>query len=411
MDRLATAAAGYIQSLCSHPDRHPGRPGNHAATELFARVAGGAGLEVEVRELDCLDCQASSARLSLEGAAGEGIEGLRSLRPGPYTLGCDVYAPLAAAGTIEELEAGGRDGRFAGAILLLHGELCREQLTPRGYPFYEMEGHVRIHAVLDAARPAAVVAATGRDPNLAGGAYPFPFIEDGRVDLPNAYLTDVEGERLLGRVGERARLRIESRRISARAQHVVARAPGSGAGRVVVCGHVDTKMGTPGALDNATGAAALMALATLLRGRRGRLTVELVAINGEDYYDAIGEKRFIADNEGRWGEIVLGLNADGAGWRDHDTEVSLYGCDERLAAAVRGAMAHRPGLVEGEPWYQSDHSIFLMKGRPAVAVTSSGFAQLCAEVTHTQADSPEIADPEKVAEIARFYADVIASLS
>ena len=68
---------------------------------------------------------------------------------------------------------GGQADRFAGAILLLHGELCREQLTPRGYPFYEMPGHVRILEALDAARPAAIVAATGRNPDLVGGPIPF----------------------------------------------------------------------------------------------------------------------------------------------------------------------------------------------------------------------------------------------
>jgi aminopeptidase YwaD len=402
MDELTAAVDGYLQKLCSYPDRHPGRPGNRAATELFARVAAESGLDVEVDELDCMDCRGSAARLAFGGTAALPA----GLRPGPYSLACDVAAPLTQTSTLAELEAGG----LAGTILLLHGELCREQLTPRGYPFYEMPEHVRILDALEAARPAAIVAATGRDPNLAGGLYPFPLIEDARVDIPNAYLTDVEGRQLLARVGERAELRIESERIAGRLQHVVARAPGSGSGRVVVFGHVDTKAGTPGALDNATGAAALMALATLLRGFGGEPTVELVAVNGEDYYDATGERRFAADNAGRWDEIVLGLNADGAGWRDHATEISLYGCDDRLAGVVRAAMALRPGFVEGEAWFQSDHGLFLINGRPAVAVTSSGFAELCAGITHTSADSLDLADPEKVAQIARFYADVVATL-
>jgi hypothetical protein len=46
-----------------------------------------------------------------------------------------------------------------------------------------------------------------------------------------------------------------------------------------------------------------------------------------------------------------------------------------------------------------------------VAVTSSGFAELCAGITHTSADSLDLADPEKVAQIARFYADLIATLA
>ena len=138
--------------------------------------------------------------------------------------------------------------------------------------------------------------------------------------------------------------------------------------------------------------------------------MELVPLNGEDYYDATGEKRFAADNAGRWDEIALGLNADGAGWRNHATEISLYGCGDEVASAVRAAMARQPGMREGDPWYQSDHGLLVLNGRPAAAVTSEGFAELCANVTHTSLDTLDLVDPEKVAEIARFYADVIATL-
>ncbi len=399
MDPLAGRIACSLKRLCGYPDRHPGRPGNRAATELFVQAAAAAGLEVAVSELDCIDMKRGRTSLAV---AGERF----GARSGPYSTPCDVTATLTEASSVEQLES----GRVEGTVLLLHGELCREQLTPRGFPFYEMPGHARILDALEAARPAAVVAATGHNPELSGGAYPFPLIEDAEVEIPNAYLTDVEGERLLRHAGATANLRVETRRIAARAQHVVARTRGTGPSRVVVFGHVDTKDGTPGALDNATGVAALVGLAWLLVGYTGRHTVELVPLNGEDYYAATGEKRFVADNEGRWGEIVLGLNADGAGWAGHATEVSLYGCDDGLAKTIRAAMAEHRDFVEGEAWYQSDHSIFGLNGRPAVAVTSNGFAELCASVTHTPADSLDLVDPTKVAEIARFYADVIGRL-
>jgi aminopeptidase YwaD len=54
--------------------------------------------------------------------------------------------------------------------------------------------------------------------------------------------------------------------------------------RVVVFAHIDSRIGTPGANDNASGVASLLLLAQLLEDYRGSLCVELVAMNGEDYY-------------------------------------------------------------------------------------------------------------------------------
>jgi hypothetical protein len=34
---------------------------------------------------------------------------------------------------------------------------------------------------------------------MGGGLYPYPLIEDGDVDIPNAYTTDETGAALLGR--------------------------------------------------------------------------------------------------------------------------------------------------------------------------------------------------------------------
>ena len=57
------------------------------------------------------------------------------------------------------------------------------------------------------------------------------------------------------------------------------------------------------------------------------------------------------------------------------------------------------GLAEGPQWYQGDHSIFVMAGRPAIAITSD-IGEVSREITHTPKDSPEIVDPGKVAQIA-----------
>ena len=64
----------------------------------------------------------------------------------------------------------------------------------------------------------------------------------------------------------------------------------------------------------------------------------------------------------------------------------------------------------GEGWYESDHSIIAAHGRPAIAMTSTSFRELCATVTHTESDTLELVDPELVAAAAEFVADLVRSL-
>lgn len=55
---------------------------------------------------------------------------------------------------------------------MLKDELTREQLIPKGYPLYNPVPHQQFISLLEQKAPAAVIAATKRNPELAGGAYP-----------------------------------------------------------------------------------------------------------------------------------------------------------------------------------------------------------------------------------------------
>jgi aminopeptidase YwaD len=400
-DVLADRAAQYMDALCNHyPDRHVGGEGNRAATTLFAEVCRDHGWEVEVAEFGCVAWDKGDAELHV---AGESFD----VHPGPYSLPFDDTATLAAASTIEELEA----GEFEDAILLLHGEVARDQLMPKNFVFYNPDSHKRIVAALETKNPRAILAATGKHP-MTPSVSPFPMIEDADVDIPSAYMRDSDGERLLAHLGRDVHLVIRSGRIGKRAEHVVARKAGTGTGegRVVIFGHVDTREGTPGALDNATAPAAMMIAAELLAGHDGRLTIEMVPLNGEDYYGAPGQMLWVGENEGRMDSIVLGMNSDGAGYRGAGTEVSFYGVPGDLAEVVRDAMEAREGFGEGEPWYQSDHSIIAQAGRPVIAITTADFTEICELYAHTEGDTIELVDPAIVVEVGAFYADVVGRL-
>ena len=397
---LAEKAGMLLHCLCLElPGRRVGSPGNRAATEFFAQTAASFGFDIQSPEFECIDWIQGGAHLALEGNPFEGY-------PSPYTLGCRVRAPLAVVSTLEELEAVDTRNK----ILLVRGDLAKEQLMPKNFDFYNPDHHKQIVRLLETKAPLAIVAATSRNPELAGGMYPFPLIEDGDFDIPSVYMTEEEGERLAGYAGRELALEIEAERIPARGCNVIAGKGDPASRRAVVCAHIDAKDDTPGALDNGTGTVVLLLLAELLAGYDGDLGLELVALNGEDHYSAAGQKLYISDNRDRFSEILLAVNLDLAGYREGKTAYSLYGCPDEIAAAIRKAFSSQEDTVEGEPWYQSDHSIFIQNQVPAMAITSDRFMELSTYITHTDKDRPDLVDLEKLASIALALRDLLLDL-
>lgn len=399
---LEALAAGHLKTLClDMPDRSVGRPSNRKATDYFQRTVTGLGWRAEQQGFDCLAWE--SHPVSLE-AGGRSFEAF----PSPYTLGCLCTAPLRTAATVGELER----GEFEGCLLLLTGDLAKEQLMPKGFIFYNPEEHQAIIRLLEAKRPAAVIGATGRDPLLAGGMYPFPLIEDGDFDIPAVYMTDTEGERLASFAGSEAALAFRSERIPSSGCNVLARKGRSFSRRLVVSAHIDAKENTPGALDNGSGVTVLLLLARLLADYDGEAGVELLALNGEDYYAASGQMTYLSRNKDRFAEIALAVNLDGVGYREGVTEYSFYGLAPGPQQRIRSRMKRFPGMAEGQPWPQGDHMLFAMNGRPAMAMTSRGLISSPSQsITHTPRDAPDLVDCSKLAVAAMALAGLAGDFS
>ena len=388
-----------MHELLAHPDRHVGGVGNRAATAMFVRRAEDVGLTVVRSTFDCIEWEYGEVALEA------GDERFHA-HVGPYSLPCELTAELVAASSVDELET----ERVTGAVVLLHGAIAAGQVMPKNFTFYNPESHRRIVRALEEYTPAAVVAATGRDPGMVGSQYPFPLFEDGDLDIPNAYMKDVDGERLLAHVGRHVMLRIDSRRIPATAEHVIATLPGTGAGRIVVSAHIDSRKDSPGALDNASGVATILAAARLLVGYSGIASVEFVPFNGEDNYANPGEMIWVAENEGRFADIVLGINIDDLGMRGTTNHVSFYGCPPELEARVRAVMARHLRVEEGPQWFQGDHAILANFGSPAIAMASSGMSEFMAEYAHSERDTIDLVDYELVAAAAAFVSDLVTEL-
>jgi aminopeptidase YwaD len=324
----------------------------------------------------------------------------------PYSLGCGLTAELATAETMDQLEA----ADCAGKILLLKDDIASEQLMPKKFVFYNPDHHRELYALLEAKQPAAVIAATRRQPETAGALYPLPMIEDGDFDIPSFFCSETVGGRIAAKNGRAFTLKAGAERIPATAANVVARKNPGAAQTIVVCAHIDAYGDSPGAGDNASGVVVLLLLAEALRDYEGPAEIELIAFNGEDHYSAGGEMDYLNRYGNDLARVKLAINLDYVGCAGGRSAYSFYNCPAETQKAARRTFDAFAGLTEGPPWHQGDHMIFVMQQKPAIALTAENAAQLAATVTHTAADIPELIDPAKLVEIAAALKALISGV-
>lgn len=397
---LTTDARLLIDQFCTQIDsRRLGSEGNRQASTIFDHWMAKQGFAVEKQVFDCQDWQGEGASLMVDGQPF-------TIFPSPHSLPCRVEAKLVVATTLDEL----KNTSAKGTILLLRGEIAQTQLFPTNYPFYYPDEHRAIYEALLTLQPAALLTATAFSPDVAGAQYPLQMIEDGNFDIPSVYLSEKEGLRLAAFAGKNAHLDSRCQRIFSHAWNSLARLNPQAAEKLVLCAHIDAKPDAPGALDNAAGIVTLMLLAELLKAHQPSLCVEIVSLNGEDHYAAAGEMAYLASVQDALEKIKVLINLDGLGYVGSNTAYSLYGCSDGLAGILHSSLGSHPGMVEGDPWYQGDHSVFTQQGVPALALTSADLEQMMQQITHTSNDSPDKVDPQKLAEAALALKDLVMAL-
>ncbi len=397
---VAQKAKAHMQVLCSEiGERRVGSESNRQSTAYAEKVLKHFGWPTETTLLSVIDWHTDGATLTSRGKSFEVFSS-------HYSPGLTEVGELIAISSVEELE----QASIRDKIVLLHGPIASEQISPKNFPFWNPDEHQYLIALLEKGEPKALVCATERNAAVAGGVYPFPMFEDGDFDIPSVFMKDTEGERLLTEVGQTVKLVSQAERIPETAYNVVA---GTTTGkRIVITAHIDTKIGTPGAIDNGTGVTIVLLLAELLAETSHSYPIELVVFNGEDYYGAPGQVKYIEQNEGRFSDILLNINIDGAGYHEGPSCFSPFGLTGDMQAALQEIIATSPEIVEGLPWYQGDHSVFLQQGCAAITVSSHWFIEHMEsqEITHTPKDNLGIVDYERVAECAMGIAGFISKL-
>jgi aminopeptidase YwaD len=398
-EKLYSECMVYLKKLCVEiPERYLGSEGNRTASHFFRDEITSFRWNTEMPEFDVMDWKDGGAILKSDRTDFK-------VFVSPYALGCTVKAQLISVSSVKELE----QKEITGKVLLLHGDIAREQLMPKNFVFYNPEAHQKIISLLEKKQPCAIITATGRNTALAGGVYPFPMFEDGDFNIPSVYMTEEEGKRLGDYEGTTVIIKSSSKRIPAKGYNVIGKKGNKFSERIVITAHMDTKKGSPGAIDNATGIVVLLLLAKSLKEYKGERIIEIVALNGEDYFAASGQMNYLNQNRDHFDEILLNINIDGAGYKEGKTAFSLFNLPGALKKKAKEVMNKFTGIIEGPQWPQGDHSIFIQHGRPAIAITSKWFLDnIDQDITHTPKDNMSIVDCKKVVEITealKYFVD------
>ncbi|MFC1977677.1 M28 family peptidase [Chloroflexota bacterium] len=393
-------AKEYLNTLCSvKPNRRTGSPGNRTATDFFAAMVKKWDYTVDTAPFPCLDFESGKISLVCQGRGYK-------VYVSQFSPGCDVTTKLVTVSTVEELES----CQCEGEILLMRGAICAEQLMPKNFVFYNPDHHKKIYALLEEKKPAAIITATEKNPEMVGALYPFPLIEDGDFDIPSVYCTGVIGQEILAKTGEVFQLVIEAKRIPSTACNVIAWKNQAAPQKIVVSAHIDAYWSTPGALDDASGTVVLLLLAEMLQDYKGELGIEIVAFNGEDYYSAGGQMDYLHRYGQDFTRMVAAINVDDVGYKQGKTAYSLYECPDEIKQKTRNVFPKYNGIMEGEPWYQGDHMIFVQNNKPAIAVASENITEFMSTIAHTPKDTPDMVDCGKLVELAYALQSFITQL-
>jgi aminopeptidase YwaD len=214
------------------------------------------------------------------------------------------------------------------------------------------------------------------------------------------------GLALLQKSGGRLHLSIRSRRSEGHFGSVAGRKAGARPDRIVLCAHFDTVTDTPGAVDNASGVSVLLALTELFGPRELPLSLEWVALNGHEN-GGFGAAEYLRRHPGEdLVGIMAAINVDGVGGLVGVNSITMLGQSPAFQEKVAAIHKGYPGVAWVDPWYESNHTAFVMQGVPAVALSSLGVSN----THHLPADTIEWASAAKLGEVVSLVARIIEGL-
>ncbi|KAE9630692.1 M28 family peptidase [Defluviitalea raffinosedens] len=302
---------------------------------------------------------------------------------------------------LEELER----AECVDKILFLTEDLAKESLQPKDYPFYYPDEHKAIIDCLEAKKPDAIIAITG-ETNMSG-LKPFPLIEDGNFHIPVANLDKEIFAGIEDKViGHEIELSIVSNNNIATAYQLIAsKTVANPKGTILICAHMDSKYNTDGALDNASGVAAMLHAAKNIEN--DSYNIDIVPFNSEEYYDPQGELIYLKELEESRKEISLVINIDTLAHVGSQVAVATFNFSEKEQAELDSTLNSCTNIVPGQPWYAGDHAMFAFGGTKCILISASDLFEECLSYTHCPQDTIDLVDEKLIENAAEYICKVV----
>jgi hypothetical protein len=373
-----------VERLAALGPRFAGTDGEARASEFLVAEMATAGLEVvaekfghlayEPGESTCSVVDSTSAAATAPSPPGDAVPvgSASAVRPGDAAdveLHC-AGLQMTAAGVVEAEVVYAGDGvdaanggegaeSIAGRIVAF-----RNGVPTTVAPGLAAQGAVGLIA-LSPAPDRLITHLTAAFRPFAGGSQ-----KERVLPIPGLIVEAEAGEQLVARLSRGpTRVRLEHRasyteRTSA---NLVAEIPGSDADapRIVVGAHYDSQLESPGAADNASGLAALLAMARAWAGARPRRTIALFAFGVEET-GSWGAADYVARHAAEGIDAMVNLDALGPPLDATRTIVA----DPRLATLAADSARATGWEVEQEldanDFPFADHAPFVAADVPAV---------------------------------------------
>ena len=389
MNDISSAATKHLEHLSVKIGPRPlGSKRNQAAAEYIRGVFKANGLETELQEFPCLLWEDNSTRLELDGTRYVAAANV-------FSPPCDVATRGVAVGTLAELKA----ADLAGRIGILYGDLT----TGTGYStqsaFYFPERDEQILNLLREKKPAALITIHSHTGSLQR------LISDWKFPIPSATVPAEVGLMLLRQIDRPLHLRVESEGLPNQFCNVVGTKAGTRRARIVLSAHFDTTADAPGAIDNGSGVAAMLALVEALTQEQLPLGLEFVALNGEEN-GSVGSAEYLRRREGELAQVVAAINLDGVGQTLGANSIATFPSSQSFRDQVSAICRKYPGVIQVNPWYESDHTAFLTRGVPSIAVSSTGVTN----VMHLPVDTIEWISAAKLGEVVSLVTEIVEGL-
>lgn len=264
--------------------RWAGRDGAASAAKYLADCFAGLGLQVQTQDFPFLGWEVDELP-RLEVLEPESVQASVAL--------VEYSGSTPMQGVVGELHEAGQAHIVPGFLDWPRYAIVTDDGRTAGY----LIAHIGLAGWLGPAIPLA-------NPELF---YPFPM----------AILAQSDHERFQRwlQAGKRIRVRFSARSHYGDAwlgHNVIATLPGDSQRTLVLCAHLDTAYGTPGANNNACGVQALCEVAQRLQGaKRRRMTYQFLACDATEWH-YLGSRFFLqeARAQGHMEHIAAGINID-----------------------------------------------------------------------------------------------------